>query len=179
MPDQSPNQVDERGHKIGMWTEADSHGGVMTGEYVEGDPHGVWRHHFADGSVRSEVSYDKGVVDGAWTWYRSTGGLLQRGDSSAARNTVCGNAGTPRGIRSTKEPGTTARRPASGCLTTPTAPSSGRRRTGQEHLADGINVIPSAHGFDLTDGCGTGTGTRRSRRGGRTVPPGSHPTSGP
>jgi len=79
MPDQSPNQVDERGQKIGMWTEADSHGGVMMGEYVEGERHGVWRHHFADGSVRSEGRYDKGVVDGAWTWYRSTGGLLQRG----------------------------------------------------------------------------------------------------
>ena len=79
MPDQSTNQVDERGQKIGMWTEADSHGGVMTGEYVAGERHGVWCHHFADGSMRSEVRYDKGVVDGAGTWYRSPGGLLQRG----------------------------------------------------------------------------------------------------
>jgi len=79
MSDQSPNEVDRRGQKIGMWTEGDSHGGVMTGEYVEGKRHGVWRHYFVDGSVRSEGTYDKDVVDGAWTWYRSTGGLLQRG----------------------------------------------------------------------------------------------------
>ncbi len=79
MPDQSPNRVDRFGQKIGQWTEADSHGGVMTGEYVKGERQGVWRHYFVDGPVRSEGTYDKGVVDGAWTWYRSTGGLLQRG----------------------------------------------------------------------------------------------------
>ena len=79
MFDQSPNEVDRRGQKVGMWTEEDSHGGVMTGEYLEGRRHGVWRHYFVDGSVRSEGTYDKGIVDGAWTWYRSTGGLLQRG----------------------------------------------------------------------------------------------------
>ncbi len=77
--DPTPNESDGQGRKIGMWTDADSHGGVMTGEYVEGKRHGVWRHSFVDGSVRSEGTYDKGVVDGAWTWYRSTGGLLQRG----------------------------------------------------------------------------------------------------
>jgi len=77
--DQSRNEVDNDGRKTGIWTEADSHGGVMTGEYVEGKRHGVWRHNFVDGSVRSEGTYDAGVVDGDWTWYRSTGGLLQRG----------------------------------------------------------------------------------------------------
>ena len=77
--DPTPNETDEQGRNIGMWTEADSHGGVMTGEYVEGQRHGVWRHYFVDGSVRSEGTYDRGVVDGPWTWYRSTGGLLQRG----------------------------------------------------------------------------------------------------
>ena len=79
MSDQAPNRVDRLGQKIGQWTEADSHGGVMTGEYVEGERQGVWRHYFVDGPVRSEGTYEKGVVDGAWTWYRSTGGLLQRG----------------------------------------------------------------------------------------------------
>ena len=77
--DPTPNELDDKGRKTGIWTEADSHAGVMTGEYVEGDRHGVWRHFFVDGSVRSEGAYDKGLVDGAWTWYRSTGGLLQRG----------------------------------------------------------------------------------------------------
>ena len=75
----SPNESDEQGRKVGMWTESDPHGGVMVGEYLDGKRHGVWRHLFADGSVRSEGSYDSGVVDGDWTWYRSTGGLLQRG----------------------------------------------------------------------------------------------------
>jgi hypothetical protein len=63
--DVSPNEFDEQGRKIGMWTEADSHGGAMTGEYVAGKRHGVWRHYFVDGSVRSEGTYDNGVGDGA------------------------------------------------------------------------------------------------------------------
>ena len=78
MTEQTPNEVDRSGQKVGMWTEVDSHGGVKVGEYVEGKRQGVWRHYFADGSVRSEGTYDTGVVHGAWTWYRSTGDLRQR-----------------------------------------------------------------------------------------------------
>ncbi len=73
--DPTPNELDDQGRKTGMWTEADSNGGVMTGEHVEGNRHGLWR-FFVDGSVRSEGTYDKEVVDGAGTWYRSTGGNL-------------------------------------------------------------------------------------------------------
>jgi len=79
LSDRTPNEVDRSGQKVGVWTEVDSHGGVMVGDYVEGKRQGVWRHYFVDGSVGSEGTYERGVVDGAWTWYRSTGGLLQRG----------------------------------------------------------------------------------------------------
>lgn len=76
----TPNRVDDPGHKTGLWSEADSHGGTITGEYVRGERYGVWRHHFTDGSLRSEGTYDHGTLHGEWTWYRSTGDLLQRGD---------------------------------------------------------------------------------------------------
>jgi len=107
MSNQSPNELDRRGQKVGMWTEEDSHGGVMTGEYVEGRRQGVWRHSFVDGSVRSKGTYNKGVVDGGWTWYPSTGGSFSVGDSSRARNMVYGNAGMPTGTPSTAGCGTT------------------------------------------------------------------------
>ena len=59
MTEQTPNEVDRSGQKVGLWTEVDSHGGVMVGEYVEGKRQGVWRHYFVDGSVRSEGTYDE------------------------------------------------------------------------------------------------------------------------
>lgn len=77
--DTAPNDVDDRGRKVGRWTEVDSHGGTITGEYVDGERCGVWRHYFVDGSLRSEGEFDRGSLHGTWTWYRATGGLLQRG----------------------------------------------------------------------------------------------------
>ncbi len=77
--DPAPNRVDDQGRKTGLWSEADSHGGTISGEYVDGERHGVWRHRFTDGSLRSEGDYEHGALHGAWTWYRATGGLLQRG----------------------------------------------------------------------------------------------------
>ena len=41
MTEQTPNEVDRSGQKVGMWTEVDSHGGVKVGEYVEGKRQGV------------------------------------------------------------------------------------------------------------------------------------------
>ena len=41
MTEQTPNEVDPSGQKVGMWTEVDSHGGVTVGVYVEGERHGV------------------------------------------------------------------------------------------------------------------------------------------
>jgi antitoxin component YwqK of YwqJK toxin-antitoxin module len=75
----APNRLDDQGRKTGLWAEPDSHGGVITGEYVEGERQGEWRHYFIDGSLRSAGTYDRGALHGAWTWYRATGGLLQRG----------------------------------------------------------------------------------------------------
>jgi antitoxin component YwqK of YwqJK toxin-antitoxin module len=75
----APNALDEHGRKSGLWVEADPHGGAMTGEYVDGERQGVWRHSFVDGSLRSEGAYDRGTLHGPWTWYRASGGLLQRG----------------------------------------------------------------------------------------------------
>ncbi|GAA0994781.1 toxin-antitoxin system YwqK family antitoxin [Subtercola frigoramans] len=77
--DRALNRVDGEGRKTGVWSERDSHGGVTSGEYVDGERQGTWRHHFVDGSLRSEGEYAHGMLHGAWTWYRATGGLLQRG----------------------------------------------------------------------------------------------------
>lgn len=73
------DQADEQGRKQGPWTDADPHGGVMIGAYVDGLRQGEWRHYAADGRVRSEGGFRDDEVDGAWTWYRATGGLMQRG----------------------------------------------------------------------------------------------------
>ena len=52
----APNHKDQQGRKAGHWSEADSHGGITSGEYVDGERHGLWRHQFVDGSLRSEGS---------------------------------------------------------------------------------------------------------------------------
>jgi antitoxin component YwqK of YwqJK toxin-antitoxin module len=78
-PGPTPDEHDAAGRKTGLWTDADPHGGVMTGEYVDGRRQGTWRHFGADGRLRSEGEFDGGDLHGAWTWYRVTGGLLQRG----------------------------------------------------------------------------------------------------
>jgi antitoxin component YwqK of YwqJK toxin-antitoxin module len=75
----TPDEKDAQGRKTGMWTEPDPHGGVMVGEYVEGERHGVWRHYFADGTLRAEGGFEHGKVHGEWVWYRSSGGVMQRG----------------------------------------------------------------------------------------------------
>jgi antitoxin component YwqK of YwqJK toxin-antitoxin module len=75
-----PNHRDQEGRKTGPWSEADSHGGITSGVYVDGERHGAWRHQFVDGSLRSEGEYDHGTLHGAWTWFRASGGLLQRGE---------------------------------------------------------------------------------------------------
>lgn len=77
---ESPNALDDDGRKIDRWTEPDPHGGVMVGDYLEGERHGTWRHHSLDGRLRSEGPYEHGVLQGTWTWYRANGKLLQRGD---------------------------------------------------------------------------------------------------
>ena len=51
----------------------------MRGSYVAGQRQGEWIHTFADGRVRSECHYDAGKLTGECTWYRATGGLLQKG----------------------------------------------------------------------------------------------------
>ncbi|MCK6210184.1 hypothetical protein KZX45_06460 [Georgenia sp. EYE_87] len=81
-PPESPNAVDGQGRKVGAWTEPDAHGGVMVGEYVDGERHGTWRHLAADGRLRSEGGYAAGELDGAWVWYRASGALMQRGGFS-------------------------------------------------------------------------------------------------
>ena len=66
MTEQTPNEVDRSGQKVGMWTDVDSHGGVKVGEYVEGKRQGVWRHYFVEwggalgGHVRQRRSW--------WAW---------------------------------------------------------------------------------------------------------------
>ena len=77
--DSAPNAHDDEGRKTGWWSESDPHGGRITGEYVEGERHGLWRHYFTNGSLRSEGEYHRGKLHGGWVWYRATGGLLQRG----------------------------------------------------------------------------------------------------
>ena len=73
------NETDAAGNRIGAWQEPDPHGGVIEGEYVDGLRVGRWVHRFADGRVRSEMEYVAGELTGPVTWYRSTGGLLQKG----------------------------------------------------------------------------------------------------
>ncbi|MEP6478369.1 MAG: hypothetical protein ABJB03_03175 [Rhodoglobus sp.] len=73
------NALDAAGLKTGPWQEPDPHGGTVAGNYVAGQKHGAWVHHFADGRVRSEFRYDAGKLTGECTWYRATGGLLQKG----------------------------------------------------------------------------------------------------
>lgn len=73
------NETDAAGNRTGVWEEPDPHGGTMHGEYVDGQRHGRWEHRFVDGRVRSEMTYEAGAIAGPVTWYRSTGGLLQKG----------------------------------------------------------------------------------------------------
>ena len=64
MTEQTRNEVDRSGQKVGMWTEVDSHGVVVVGEYAEGKRQGVWRHYFADESVRSpQANYHASAQD--------------------------------------------------------------------------------------------------------------------
>ncbi|MCN0152043.1 toxin-antitoxin system YwqK family antitoxin [Salinispora arenicola] len=73
------DEKDARGRKTGLWTDPDPHGGVMVGEYVEGERQGTWRHFSADGRLRAEGGFDKGTVHGEWVWHRSSGEIMQRG----------------------------------------------------------------------------------------------------
>ena len=77
--DDRPNSFDAAGRKSGRWSEPDPHGGIMTGEYLDGHRVGQWCHFAGDGRLRSEGGYDRGELHGVWTWYRASGVLLQRG----------------------------------------------------------------------------------------------------
>ena len=94
MTEQTPNEVDRSGQKVGMWTEVDSHGGVKVGEYVEGKRQGVWRHYFVEwvGALGGHVRQRRSGW--AWTWYRSTGDLLSVGVSWVPRSMVLGALGS-------------------------------------------------------------------------------------
>lgn len=78
-PTDQPNALDAQGRKDGPWSEADPHGGTMSGEYVHGDRVGHWQHRAGDGRLRSEGGYADSELHGAWTWYRANGTLLQKG----------------------------------------------------------------------------------------------------
>lgn len=70
---------DDSGRKTGPWTEPDTHGGVMVGDYVDGQRHGPWKHLARDGRLRAEGMYSAGELHGAWTWYRASGAVMQKG----------------------------------------------------------------------------------------------------
>lgn len=76
---ESPNALDDQGRKTGRWSESDPHGGVIVGDYLDGERHGTWRHYSLDGRLRSEGPYEHGALHGTWTWYRANGALMQRG----------------------------------------------------------------------------------------------------
>lgn len=75
----TPDSVDSEGRKQGLWTDADPHGGAMTGTYVDGVRQGEWCHFSADGRLRSRGHYEDGELAGEWTWYRASGRLMQTG----------------------------------------------------------------------------------------------------
>jgi len=75
----TPDITDGEGRRQGLWTDADAHGGVMIGDYVDGVRQGEWRHYSADGRLRSRGHYDDGQLDGEWTWYRANGRVMQTG----------------------------------------------------------------------------------------------------
>jgi len=77
--DEASNSVDGQGRKSGFWEEDDPHGGIISGNYLDGEREGLWKHHFRDGSVRSECHYESGALTGECIWYRQSGGLLQKG----------------------------------------------------------------------------------------------------
>lgn len=77
--DTPPNATDEQGRRTGLWEEADDHGGVMRGEYLDGERVGTWRHVSARGRLRSEGGYAGGQLHGRWTWWRTDGSKLQEG----------------------------------------------------------------------------------------------------
>jgi antitoxin component YwqK of YwqJK toxin-antitoxin module len=76
---QPENARDPKGHKTGLWREADARKGDFIGSYHNGRREGLWRHHFRDGTVRSESNYRFGILHGVSVWYRENGGLLQKG----------------------------------------------------------------------------------------------------
>lgn len=78
-PPSTPNAVDDADRKQGAWTDADSHGGVMVGDYVDDVRQGEWSHYAKDGRLRSRGGYVDGELDGDWIWYRADGRLMQRG----------------------------------------------------------------------------------------------------
>ena len=49
------------------------------GEYLDGDRHGRWIFYYRNGLPKADVGYDHGQLDGDCTWYRDSGGLLQKG----------------------------------------------------------------------------------------------------
>lgn len=75
----TPDARDEHGQKTGMWTDADLHGGVMIGEYVEDRRQGEWRHISTEGRLRSQGFFLDGELDRDWVWYRASGQLMRRG----------------------------------------------------------------------------------------------------
>lgn len=74
-----PNATDDQGRPTGPWVEPDEHGGVMRGDYADGERVGTWRHFSPKGQLRSEGGYAAGQLDGPWTWWRTDGSRLQEG----------------------------------------------------------------------------------------------------
>ena len=72
-------ELDAEWRRHGPWRETDPHVGTIAGDYVHGERQGPWTHFFADGRVRSKMTYERGELAGPTTWYRATGGLLQCG----------------------------------------------------------------------------------------------------
>lgn len=83
--DDAANALDARGHKTGLWRQADPHGGESVGTYRQDRREGLWRHYFRDGKLRSEATYHDGELDGPCVWFRATGGLLQKGSFDKGR----------------------------------------------------------------------------------------------
>ena len=75
------NQTDEQGRKTGFWIFLSEDGLTKKedGTYVDGQKQGIWRAYYPDGTLKHQITFEKGIAKGKASFFYPDGTLWEEG----------------------------------------------------------------------------------------------------
>jgi len=74
------NQVDRSGNRQGPWQIYQEDVLIAEGNYLDGQPDGLWKYWYQNGHDKAEGNYDRGIKNGMWVEWYPDGEVMWKGE---------------------------------------------------------------------------------------------------